>query len=77
MGSFITRAARNVTWRLIAEIAELERLPLLGNGSANTPIAVRSRRSSEVGVRWSPAWKDVSPEADEHPPLEAVTEQRD
>jgi hypothetical protein len=33
--------------------------------------------SSEVGVRWSPASKDVSPEAEERPPMEAVTEQRD
>jgi hypothetical protein len=33
--------------------------------------------SIEVGVRWSPGCKDVSPEAEERPPLEAVTEQRD
>jgi hypothetical protein len=33
--------------------------------------------SSEVGVRLSPVCKDVSPEAEEHPPLETVTEQRD
>jgi hypothetical protein len=32
---------------------------------------------SEVGVRFSPACKDVTPEAEERPPLEAVTEQRD
>jgi hypothetical protein len=31
----------------------------------------------EVGVRWSQAYEDVSPEAEELPPLEAVTEQRD
>jgi hypothetical protein len=31
----------------------------------------------EVSVRWSQACEDVSPEADERPPLEAVTEQRD
>jgi hypothetical protein len=32
---------------------------------------------SEFGVRWSPVCKNVSPEAEELPPLEAVTEQRD
>jgi hypothetical protein len=32
--------------------------------------------SSKVGVRWSPAYKDVSREAEERPPLEALTEQR-
>jgi hypothetical protein len=30
-----------------------------------------------AGVRWSQAYEDVSPEAEERPPLEAVTEQRD
>jgi hypothetical protein len=34
-------------------------------------------RSSEVGVRWSPACEDVCPEAEERPPLEAVTIYRD
>jgi hypothetical protein len=33
--------------------------------------------SSEVAVRWSPACKDMSSEAEERPSLEAVTEQRD
>jgi hypothetical protein len=32
---------------------------------------------SEVGVRWLPACKDVSLEAEERLPLEAVTEQCD
>jgi hypothetical protein len=32
---------------------------------------------SEVAVIRSPACKDVSPDAEEHPPLEAVTQQRD
>jgi hypothetical protein len=31
----------------------------------------------EFGVRWSPACEDVSPEAEERPPFEAVTKQRD
>jgi hypothetical protein len=30
--------------------------------------------SSEVDVRWAPAYKDVSPETKERPPLEAVTD---
>jgi hypothetical protein len=29
-------------------------------------------REYEIGVRWSPASKDVSPEEDEHPPLETT-----
>jgi hypothetical protein len=33
--------------------------------------------SNEVGVRLSPVSKDVSPEVEENPTLEAVTEQRD
>jgi hypothetical protein len=38
----------------------------------------RSQQSEyEVGVRWSQASEDVGPEAEEHPPLEAVTRQRD
>jgi hypothetical protein len=39
-----------------------------------TEFRVRSRRlvSSEVGLRWSPACQDVSPEAEERPPLEAT-----
>jgi hypothetical protein len=41
-------------------------------------ISVESlRREFDVGVGWSPARKDASPEAEERPPLEAVTEQRD
>jgi hypothetical protein len=31
----------------------------------------------EVGIGWSPACKDMSPEAEKRLPLEAVTEQRD
>jgi hypothetical protein len=38
----------------------------------------RSQRSEyEVGVRWSAACKNVSSDAEERPPLEAVTKQRD
>jgi hypothetical protein len=29
----------------------------------------------EVGVRWLPACEEVSPEAEEHPLLEAITKQ--
>jgi hypothetical protein len=29
------------------------------------------------GLRWEPPCMDVSPEAEERPPLEAVTKQRD
>jgi hypothetical protein len=28
-------------------------------------------------MRWSPPCKDVIPEAEEHPPLEAIAKQRD
>jgi hypothetical protein len=38
---------------------------------------VSLQREYEVDVRLSPACEDVSPEAEERPPLEAVTEQRD
>jgi hypothetical protein len=31
----------------------------------------------EDGVRWPPACEDVRPEAEERPPLEAATKQRD
>jgi hypothetical protein len=35
------------------------------------------KREYVVGARWSPACKDMSPEAEGRLPLEAVTEQRD
>jgi hypothetical protein len=39
---------------------------------------VWSQRSEyEIGVRWSPLYKDVSPEAEERPTLEAAAKQRD
>jgi hypothetical protein len=37
---------------------------------------MRQLEEQEVGVRWSPACEDVSPEAEERPLLEAVTKQR-
>jgi hypothetical protein len=37
-------------------------------------MCVQSQQSEyEVGVRWSQACEDVSSEAEERPPLEAVT----
>jgi hypothetical protein len=39
--------------------------------------AVCSESEYEVGMRWSPACEDVSPEAEERPPLEAYTKQLD
>jgi hypothetical protein len=45
--------------------------------AAEGSIDWSQRSEYEVGVRWSPACKDVSPEAEEHSPLEAVTKQND
>jgi hypothetical protein len=54
-------------------------MPRLYKGVSFSVCRVRSRRlgCSEVGVRWPPACTDVSSEAEERPPLEALTEQRD
>jgi hypothetical protein len=49
----------------------------VGSQSSRGLAAEAKRSEYEIGVRWSPPYKDVSPEAEELPPLEAAIKQRD
>jgi uncharacterized protein YhdP len=62
-----------VTWELAAEVG--------GWQTEVSPARVQStnwsqRSEFEVSVRWSPNCKDVSPETEDRPRLEAATKQR-